>query len=145
MRRWWILGGGLLLFAVAVVAGLFVSGVVVVPGHVAMPPADASPRQVVSAYVAAMNAHDCDTAKRLSATEGVDETALWCGDIAHLSVSFPEKYSVNRRGRVDMLVVLDIHWRPFHNDGTVPQGPYTWEYLLRRVHGAWRVFDQGQI
>jgi hypothetical protein len=120
------------------------------------PPADASPEQVVRAYLEALNAHDCATAEEVMA-EGSESVADdWCRDLAHLthirvgqnSVENPQWLGFPRgtdEEFVSVPVSFDLDWRLLHSDGTMSQGPTSWGYVLFRdgPDHPWLIFDQG--
>ena len=122
-------------------------------GDVAVPPRDATPEQVVTAYLDALNAHDCDTAAALTVA-GAEGGARWCRDVASLKnvdvrdhfMEVPEYSGHSAPDEVAHVPVsFDVDWRPFHNDGSMGEGATTWGYLLVRgsVDAPWRIFDQG--
>ena len=53
-------------------------------GDIAVPPRDANPEQVVTAYLDALNTHDCGTAEALMTADAEDGAKLWCADFASL-------------------------------------------------------------
>lgn len=121
---------------------------------VAMPAADAVPEQVVTAFVAALNAHDCEVAEALSAPEARDQSASWCRDVRALDdlgvsphVLEPPQDSGRAADEVvaRVPVTFDLDWRPLRSDVSMPEGATTWGYLLVRSprERAWRVFEQG--
>lgn len=121
---------------------------------VAVPPSDATPEQVVAAYLDALDAHDCDTAEALMTDEAKGSAESWCADVAglqHVEVShhFLERprYSGHSAPQevANVPVTFDLSWRPFHDDGSMEQGPTIWGYLLVRdsPDSPWRIFDQG--
>ena len=52
---------------------------------VAVPPPNATPEQVVTAYLDAMNAHDCATAEAVMSDTARDIAKTWCDDVASLT------------------------------------------------------------
>jgi hypothetical protein len=152
LRRW------IALLAVVVGATLigFVAHLLLPPrqsAEVAVPSADASPEQVVAAYLAALNAHDCDTAAAL-VVENHDSARSWCTNVSGLTSIKVGEHAVERpeysghsasQEVVAVPVTFDLNWRAFHSDGSMPEGPTTWGYLLVRdsAHPSWRIFDQG--
>lgn len=145
--------------AVVVLTGVAAAvAVVVMPprqsADVAMPPADAVPEQVVTAYVAALNAHDCEVAEALSVPEARDQTAFWCREVGALDdlgvfphVLEPPEDSGRAADEVvaNVGVTFDLDWRPFRSDVSMPEGETAWGYFLVRSprERAWRVFEQG--
>lgn len=121
-------------------------------GQVAVPPVGAGPRQVVKAFVAALDAHDCATARKLFVDRRPADQ--WCGDVLSLKrlrmrTPFAEKpqWSGHRSDQevMDVGVTFDLRWRLFHNDGSMEEGPTTWGYTLVRdsARQPWRIADQG--
>jgi hypothetical protein len=121
---------------------------------VAVPRNDANPEEVVSAYVAALNAHDCDTAKALTTDGAEDEATSWCGEIASLThvdihghfAEDPEDSGHSGPEEVaNVPVSFNLNWRLFHNDGSMEEGATTWGYLLVRdsADSPWHIFSQG--
>jgi hypothetical protein len=110
-----------------------------------MPTARASPQEVVAAYVEALDAHDCDTARRLWLGGGQGTAEMWCAQVrrAHI-VGGMHAFHENRRW-IDVSLTLDVRWRPFENDGSIEGNPFPWTYILaRESRGAWRIGDNGQ-
>src|SRR4051794_35876092 len=52
---------------------------------VAVPPDHATPEQVVTAYLEALNAQDCGTAEALMTQRTKETAAQWCKDVASLT------------------------------------------------------------
>lgn len=147
---WPVAAATALLVALAWTA--YAQGVVVLSrGHVAVPPDAAGPRAVVAAYIDALNAHDCDTVRRL--VEDRTEAQRWCDDVfrlRHVKVADPFSEDPAWSGRqgqqvMNVGVTFDLDWRLFHDDGSMPEGRTTWSYLLVRdaVGKPWRIGDQG--
>lgn len=151
-------GRGIVLSVVVVVVALigFVAYLLLPPRQsagVAAPSLDASPEQVTSTYLDALNAHDCDTVEAL-ATADHDSARSWCRNVSGLTririgehVVEPPEHSGHSASQevVAVPVTFDLNWRPFRSDGSMPEGPTTWGYLLVRdsEHPSWRIFDQG--
>jgi len=121
---------------------------------VAVPAGDATPEQVVTAYLAAVVAHDCDTAEAVTTRDAEDGAESWCDDVGRLTdvdvrdhvTERPEDSGHSAPTEiVDVPVSFDVHWRLFHDDGSMEDGATTWGYLLVREspHSRWRIFDQG--
>jgi len=124
-------------------------------GDVAVPPRDASPEQVVTAYLDALNEHDCDTAEALVTADAEDHAKLWCEDVASLKdVDIRDHFTERPKDSghsapeevANVPVAFDLNWRLFHNDGSMDEGATTWGYLLVRdsADSPWRIFDQGR-
>jgi hypothetical protein len=119
---------------------------------VAVPPANASAEDVALAYMAALDGHDCTTARELWVEDTDDGADLWCKDVASLgnprvtSVR-PDRGEGDRASQevVNMGVSFVLDWRWLHNDGSFPEGKATWGYLMVRDNPAapWRIFDEG--
>lgn len=121
---------------------------------VAVPPADATPEQVVRAYLEALNAHDCETAQAVSTDTAKDGAKSWCEHVDSLTNIDVRKHVPGRsedsgvpaRDQVaDVAVSFNLKWRPLHNDGSMDEGPTPWGYLLVRTaaDAPWRIFNQG--
>jgi hypothetical protein len=122
--------------------------------EVAVPADNATPEQVVRAYLDALDAHDCRTAEAL-VTAGTGDTAkTWCADVAHLTDVHieehvrqrPEDSGIPANAEVVYVPVsFNVSWRRFHNDGSMDEGATTWGYLLTHPssNSPWRIFDQG--
>lgn len=152
-RRLIALGMGVLL--VVVVATL--ASLLLPPrqtGDVAVPAVEATPEQVVGAYLDALNAHDCETAEALAIDGAQDSAKAWCEDIGSLTavevadatMDRPEDSGHSATEVVARVpVAFNLTWRPLHGDVSMAEGPTTWGYLLIRdsSDSAWRIVDQG--
>lgn len=121
---------------------------------VPVPPRSATPRQVVDSYLAALDGHDCGTAKALTTASARRDLGYWCRSVAHLdrvrignvgsgdprADGFPSAYSDSH-----VEVTFRIAWRFLHGDGSMPAGHTIWSYELVRPAsgGRWLIFDQG--
>ncbi|QGA08951.1 DUF4829 domain-containing protein [Nocardioides sp. dk884] len=123
-------------------------------GDVAVPANDATPEQVVTAYLDALNAHDCDTAEAVMTSDAKDSATSWCRQVASLTDvdvrdHFTERPEFSGRSApeevVNVPVTFDLDWRLFHGDVSMPGGTTTWGYRLVRDSSdtPWRIFDQG--
>lgn len=119
-------------------------------GHVAMPPAGATPRQVVIGYLAALNANDPRVARALTkpGSEARAQADSWLRDLDHISdirihgvFSDPDP---RYHGAVDVVVDWNVDWR--HSDGSTDGDMSFWDYSLASdpATGRWLIFDQGQ-
>ena len=141
---------------VAIVGGLV--GYLLLPprqsGDVAVPARTASPEQVVTTYLDALNAHDCGTAEAVMTNGAKDSAKLWCDEVARLTdvrvhQHFKERPNVTGHSApeevVGVPVAFILEWRPLHDDGSMAEGATTWGYWLVRdsPHSPWRIFDQG--
>lgn len=121
---------------------------------VAVPANAATPRQVVTAYLDALNVHDCETAETVMTQEAKASARSWCKNIASLTDvavgnEFAERPTYYGRSDTEEVahvpVTFNLNWRIFHNDGSMGEGSTTWGYLLVRssADSPWRIFDQG--
>ncbi len=128
-----------------------------------MPAADATPEQVVAAYVEALDSHDCGTAEKLAATSKSTSTAQWCRNVSRMAdvrvsdaISEASEYSdpaglrssTNQMASREVMyvpVTFDLQWRIFQLDSSMSEGPTSWGYLLERGSPSdpWRIFDEG--
>jgi hypothetical protein len=88
-------------------------------------------------------------------TTGAEKSAKsWCDDVASLTnvhvsdhvKERPEYFGYSAAEEVvNVPVTFDLSWRPFHNDGSMREGPTTWGYLMVRdsADSPWRVFSEG--
>lgn len=112
--------------------------------HAEVPPDDASPQDVVRAYVAAVNAQDCSTASKLAP----DTAGSWCGksrldDLQITGMTDEPREDDAARTVNHVWVEFTLHG----GDGSMKEGRNTWGYLLDRTgpNGAWRIHDQGVV
>jgi hypothetical protein len=123
---------------------------------VPVPRADASPEDVVRAYLDALNAHDCATAEAVMTSGDESIAYAWCRDVAHLkqvgvgrhSTENPRWLGLPRGAQGEFVSVptsFDLDWRLFHGDMTMDQGATSWGYVLVRSapDQPWLIFDQG--
>lgn len=141
--------------ALVVVAGI---GYMALPAwktaSVAVPPDDASPAQVVTAYLHALDAHDCSAARRMTDLNARDTVGSFCTDVAHarlvrLGPFTSERPSDSGLPRTDDAVfdvaTVRITSRFLHGSGSIPSCAGCWGYVLARTsHRApWRIVDEG--
>lgn len=112
-----------------------------------LPPTAATPSQVVTTFLDALDAHDCDTAQDL-ATEAYREVAkTWCSDIASLRNAKVLQVNAVNAGdtATGVSVAFDVKWRLFRGDGSTDGSGMTWGYsLVRESRDApWRIRDHG--
>lgn len=123
---------------------------------ISVPPDSASPMTVAKAYVDALNAHDCDAARKLSTTNAASHSDLWCRNVRSVEVLAwrtpiveEPKWSGHRAPQevTFVPVTMTVTWRPFHDDGTMNPGTRAWGYVLLRENATspWRVSDQGPV
>lgn len=142
----WLLASGAAFIALA----LAVASLLLPPREtedVPLPSDSATPEEVVATYLRAVDAHDCATAQALTTSDARDIATGWCREVADLADievgdALPDS---RRRGTTDVEVSFDLDWRLFHDDGSLPEGPTTWGYILvrRTPDGPWRITDQG--
>lgn len=144
--------------AVVVVAIVGIVAYSVLPlwktADVAVPPDDASPEQVVTAYLDALNQHDCGTAKAVATRHFAEHARSWCTDVsslAHLLIHQSRPVTPDEVGlappaqAVEVWVRFDLTWRLFHGDPLTPDGTTYWGYVLERdsADAPWRINDEG--
>jgi len=116
---------------------------------VPVPAATASPSEVVSTYLRALNAHDCATAEALATGEFRKSARSWCRQVGSLKHVTVEPYQVDNQGTPDLQayisVTFDLHWRPFHSDGSMENGSTIWGYDLVRAspRERWAIASEG--
>ncbi len=85
----------------------------------------------MTAYLGALNAHDCDTAQAVVTADAKDSAKLWCENVASLTDTdvrdhFTERPKDSQHAApdevADVPVTFDLNWRLFHNDGTIEEG-----------------------
>ena len=112
--------------------------------QVPMPPDDASPTEVATAYVQALAAKDCDTAHalRLSGDGG------WCGKVTVSDYSVKDPVpdgpgGVSEQYRQGVYVPVEFTTRG--GDISLPDGRRTWGYVMVRDSDTepWRIADEG--
>jgi hypothetical protein len=115
---------------------------------VAMPPARASPRQVVRAYLHALDGHDAGTAMALSAAGHRSATAYWLARTASVRVVrigavqyYPGDPPGQRYVVPTDFVYSSYSWE--HYDPSFWNGAHYWEYWLVHPHGRWLIRDEG--
>ena len=111
------------------------------PVHrVTMPSDDASPKEVVKAYVAAMDGHDCATASRLMTYRNG-----WCPHLVSVDLLEVHDPFEEAPDRVDVGVELDLHWKLWSDGHAIMPGRQYWGYILERQQpgGPWRIVDEG--
>lgn len=118
--------------------------------HVAVPPSNAAPTAVVEAFVAAVNAHDCNTAASIWPERGGlrGPGRSWCEDLQSLSVqNFPAfNHSEDPRtsaGSYSVSTKIKVHPRLFH-DNVWPRSGDPWSWVLKRTPTGWRIADAGE-
>jgi hypothetical protein len=122
---------------------------------VAMPGTDASPAEVVDAYVSALDAHDYRTAGRLLRADVRSRLEHPWFDkvdrVTHLEIGTvtaerPRWSRQNRRTQVMAVpVTFEVEWRFLHRDRSLPEGHSRWTYRLSRSSDEqpWRICGEG--
>lgn len=139
---------------VLVVVATYLTGSPRQRNDVPIPPRDATPERVVTTFIAALNAHDCDTAAALTTGDVADRARSWCEDISTLTDVIVSDHSIEPpepSGRsapdevVFVAVTFDVDWRRFHGDTSMEEGNTVWGYRLVRnaEDSPWRIVDQG--
>jgi hypothetical protein len=105
------------------------------------PPADASPPEVVlAAYLAALQAGDCATARTLATETFRVGSGELCGALRVTRVGEITEPARPRSGEV----VYAISIRTVGGDVSMPDGDHTWFYdLQQQPNGAWRITGGG--
>ena len=112
---------------------------------VPVPPSDATPEQVVQAYIDAVHAGDCETAAVLVG----DRRQSWCGrlDVTSFKVTKRTQERKETASGEDGPMIQRV-WVELVSEGgdeSFPDSKHDWSYLLDRTgpKGAWRIYDQG--
>lgn len=144
--------------ATLAVALAVVAGIAFLPmratREVTVPPDDASPEQVATAYLDSIAAHDCDTAHDLLVADPGPERGF-CGDVRRLSgievrAARPEVASAygqpSDAEAVSVTVRFDFTWRWLRYDGSMEDGVLLSSMGLTRdsPDAPWRVAGFGQ-
>ncbi|GAA1719111.1 hypothetical protein GCM10009809_13680 [Isoptericola hypogeus] len=114
---------------------------------VPLPSADATPEDVVRAYLQAIDVHDCDTAQDLTAPAFASTTETMCHDAASLEITdlTPLPAFSSPLGAA-VSAGFDVDWRLLTDDRSIPEGGFTWTYYLTRAggtHDRWLIDDAG--
>lgn len=123
-------------------------------GDIAVPPDDATPEQVVTTYLDALNAHDCATAEAVWTTDAKRGATMWCEDVASLKDIDVSAHVMERprwsgtsptKEVARVPVSFNLDWRLFHDHGSLDEGDTAWGYLLVRdsPDSPWRIFSDG--
>ena len=114
---------------------------------VALPPPTASQREVVRAYLDALDAHDTATALALSAPSMRGTTQMWLASTAGISkvrigaLAYYAQEPPGQQYSVPTDFVYSSHW--WKNDPSFGDGEHYWEYWLTKVNGRWLIDDDG--
>ena len=114
--------------------------------RVPLPGADATPEEVVTAYIKAFNAGDCDSMAALS--DPVNSVKGWCGRINASNVTFGEPFADVCCGpgqEHEQVIHLPVEFRTRGGDSSMPDGDHVWGYILVRDRDGerWRVAAEG--
>ncbi|HEV7195627.1 MAG TPA: hypothetical protein VGN19_06785 [Pedococcus sp.] len=106
----------------------------------ALPPPGASAHQVLSTYLQALQAGDCDTAHALAASTFVVGNGELCGDVD------VKTFTVGGDAQVgDSEITFATQMVTDGSaDGSIPAGNLTWFYSLKKQpSGSWRLISGG--
>jgi hypothetical protein len=109
-------------------------------GSPALPPTSTSPRDVLNAYLNALVARDCWTARALATEDYADVAGNLCGS-GHVRArgNNLDRTPTLRAGEAEFMTTLTLAGTDTGNDGT-----FDWFYSLRHEpSGAWRVVGGG--
>jgi hypothetical protein len=114
---------------------------------VPVPTASASAREVVIAYLRALDAHDSATALALSTPGFRSTTSAWLASAAGVTRIDVSPVQCFRSGpdRCEVATTFDYasHW--WKDDSSFPAGPETWSYFVVRQDGRWLINDDGNL
>jgi hypothetical protein len=116
---------------------------------VPLPPAAASPRQVVLAYVRALDAHDSATALALSAPAFRGTTQGWLASTASITqvnvgaVQYDAQQPPGEQYSVAVNFDYHSHW--WKDDPSFGDGEHYWGYSLEKIGGRWLITDDGAV
>ncbi len=111
---------------------------------VPMPAPGASARQVVLAYLHALDAHDTATAEQLSTAGFRSETRSWLqstATIRHIAIQNVTHWT--RQAQYDVNVTFRYTSHPWAHDDSFPDGDTYWGYTLIPRHGRLLISDDG--
>jgi hypothetical protein len=141
----WLLAAAVVAFAVAL--GTWRYGPWREKYAVALPPPAASQRQVVLAYLRALDAHDTATAMALSAPSMNSNTQVWLANTASITqvklgaVQYDPQALPADRYTVPVDFVYHSHW--WKDDPSFEDGEHDWAYSLARINGRWLITNDG--
>lgn len=120
--------------------------------EVPMPAEDASPHEVVVAFLDALDARDCGTARAI-VVDGSSRADTWCSEVGSVEdVSFSGAgdsqivgpYPQHARVAVD----FTVHWQPFNGGHFIGSETHLvgWSYYLVRSaeREPWRIESEGK-
>lgn len=107
--------------------------------HVAMPPDDATPAQVVRTWAQAVDGHDCRTANALWTSDRHPGDVDWCGQLRSLRIDTGPT-PVDGGATYDLDAQVDFHWLWIYSGDTGDEWAKHALFQLRRNQsGAWRL------
>lgn len=113
----------------------------------ALPPPNASARQVVRAYLRALDAHDSATADALSAPSERGATGQWLSSTASITrIQIGSLQHVTSGPAGPQYMIFATFWYASHwwaQDPSFLDGRHTWGYALIRDHGRWQISADG--
>ena len=112
--------------------------------QVPMPPPGASARQVVLAYLHALDAHDTATAEQLTTPSFRPETQSWLrstASIRHITIQGVTHWS--RQHEYDVNVTFRYASHLWTRDSSFPDGDHFWGYSLVSRHGRLLINGDG--
>lgn len=145
--------------AVIGVAALIAAGVGAGVAHAdqvsaAIPPASASPEQVVRVYLRAAKAHDCAVTEALTVSSGDARSMAWCGHrvqsifsnhpdlLAYRNIRDTSRVPADETGgTVEDCIPVDI--TETNMSGAEPGEMDGWQFCFIRTPSGWRVADEG--
>ncbi len=108
---------------------------------IALPAVDASPADVLNAYLAAFRANDCATAAKLTTDRFTHGNGELCGAVtidSYTNASGPAATGAEVIYAITLQVVTGS------KDGTIPSGSVLWFYTLQHEsNGSWRLTGGG--
>jgi hypothetical protein len=109
------------------------------------PPPSATARQVVLAYLHALDAHDSATAYAVSAPDYKSSAGSWLDSTARISQIWVGKLQYAPKSQERYYVPVTFwyysHW--WKQDDSFPNGWHQWGYVLTRSHGRFLIVDEG--
>lgn len=108
---------------------------------ITLPTVDASPADVLDAYLAAFKANDCDTAAELTTATFTKGNGELCGVVT--IGSYTSATGPAATGN-EMIYSITLQVTTGSKDGTVPSGAVLWFYTLHhQPNGSWRLTGGG--
>lgn len=105
-----------------------------------MPGRDATPSEVLNAYLGALQAGDCQAAHALATSTFVRGNGDLCGVLTLTAYTLAGKPAQPGDGEVIFSTALTTEG----GDGSMPDGRHTWFYsLMKQPSGDWRLVGGG--